>query len=132
MNIEAILVYDPATDGLDFAAYEALRNNNPDAAFDLNYSLLYRVLNSRVGNRTLKEFLFDDDNGYFSANPNTVAVVFANGRGHSQYTREGYKTLDLDALGRNTGAIPFAFTHFPELAQYFREREAIDALSHGG
>ena len=55
MGIETVQVYDPTTDGLDFAAYEALSKSNPDAALDLNYSLSFRVLNSFVyGNQNLR------------------------------------------------------------------------------
>ena len=133
MDIQDVKVYDPKQDGLDFEtyrkAYDAAMAVNRKAAYAMNDGLFQKVENSEVEHgRTLGAFLNDED-GFFQNHSETVAVLFMDGRFHSQYDREGYKTLELDKLAQQSNAIPFAFSYFPEVDEYLRKQDAIQALT---
>lgn len=133
MDIKDVKVYDPKQDGLDFEtyrkAYDAAMAVNRRAAYAMHGGLFQKVEDSEVEHgRTLGAFL-NDAKGFFQNHPETVAVLFMDGRFHSQYDREGYKTLELDKLAQQSNSLPFAFSHFPEVDEYLQKQEFFQALT---
>jgi len=105
MKLEDIKVYDPKRDGLDFEtysnAYKAAEAVNRNAAYAMHDGLVRKVQKSPVGDTgiTLADFLSPED-GFFSLNTGVLAVVFMDGKFHSKYNREEFKSLDVDELAK--------------------------------
>ena len=103
MNVE---VLDPRKEGYDFAAHMALLDENREAALAKHQEFSEKVLDTPVGNATLRDFLFRED-GYLQ--PEGVrSVMFVNGGLWSE--SDGHSSRDRASATKATGSIPFVFT----------------------
>ncbi len=118
-TIQDIAVYNPMSDGLDYQEYQkrywAAHERSPQGAYAINDGLYDKVLASVVGNgMTLEDFLFGKG-GYLTKDPEGTAVIFVNGRFHSEYHgAANYCLIDLELLNKEANRIHFMFSWLPE------------------
>jgi len=120
--IEDIKVYNPKEKGINYETIKAVEKINPEAAYRLIVGLYEAVSQSRVGeNLTLNDYLFlpglsrttNNTGGYFARNPNVSAVLFMDGKFHSQYNGAEQLRVNLEELAKGFGSIPFMFSQDP-------------------
>ncbi len=117
-NIADIVVYDPMSDGIDWEIYQKryweAHARSVEEAYAINDGLYDKVSASLVGKGlTLEEFMVGKG-GYLTHDKEGTAVVFVNGRFHSEYHGVEMYSVDLEKLGKEMNAIPFEFFWLPE------------------
>ena len=120
VDIRDIIVYDPKNDGYDLTAYLTEVDPVKSAKFagKILDRLYKKLRESRVeGDKTLENFLYAND-GYFLQRPTVKAVVFMDGRFHSEYDASSGADENLfhttwDVEHRDKNAIPFVL-HNPD------------------
>jgi len=118
-EIEAIHVYNPSQDGLDWQTYlkavTALSEINPTALRVMQVGLADRVGNSIVDKGlTLNDYLGGED-GFWRRNPEIKTVVFADGKYHS-HNNEYLLEADLERIAAETNSIPYQFSWSPDIS----------------
>lgn len=103
LNVE---VPNPTAEGYNFAAHKALFDEDCEAALTKHQEFSERVLDTPVGDETLRDFLFRED-GYLQ--PEGVrSVMFVNGGWYSE--ADWHSSRERESAARETGSIPFVFT----------------------
>lgn len=140
LDIRAIKVYDPKDDGLDYETCQqmlmAAKEVTDEAAYLIWDGLVERVASSKInGEETLTDFLYvnseapkDAAQSYFTRNPDIKAVVFMDGKFHSEYDQESLDKLAVEHLPKENNAVPFIFMNSLKADVYLKERRWIDEL----
>lgn len=121
IKIEDIKVYNSKNDEITYKVFSNLSDNVRHTSINLCNKIAELVgdgitsvtLNSSVAEGvSLKQFLYSENGGYFNREENkeVTAVVFADGKFHSSYSRPGRpSTLDIEEIGKKTKSVPTYF-----------------------